>query len=197
MSAKGKNQRQLRKQVLRHVESTFDLQRLEFKKRVTPQKHRAKLVGVMVAAAAYSVGFGLAYFAWQTGRTEYETFAKFSWIFMLPSSVIGVFAYMLSGNRREYAVAKDIMAHMLALEGAHGLLWRYEPVMRDLLKDDGLAQRLVEASRHGELAGVEPEDYAQLIQRLHEALRSGEGVSLSAEAVDAFEENLAEARNAA
>ncbi len=197
MSAKGKNQRQLRKQVLRHVESTFDLKRLEFKNRVTPQKHRAKLVGVMVAAAAYSVGFGLAYFAWQTGRTEYETFAKFSWIFMLPSSVVGVFAYMLSSNRREYAVAKDIMVHMLTLEGGYGLLWRYEPVLHELLKDDAVAQRLVEASRHGKMPAVEPEDYALVIHRMHEALRSGEGASLSAEAVDAFEENLAEARSAA
>src|SRR3569832_2473605 len=52
MNIKGKNQRQLRKQVLRHVESTFDLARLEYKTRVTPQKHRAKLTGVMVARGA-------------------------------------------------------------------------------------------------------------------------------------------------
>lgn len=197
MSAKGKNQRQLRKQVLRHVDATFDLPRLEFKKRVTPQKHAAKLVGVMVAGAVYAAGFGLAYYAWQSGKTEFDTFAKFSWMFMLPSSVIGVFGYLLSSNRREYAVAKDIMGYMLDLEGPHGLLWRYEPILRELHKDDLIAERLVDASRHGDLARVEPEDYAVLIHRLHQTLSSGEGTSLSAEAVDAFEQNLAEARSAA
>src|SRR3569833_2632115 len=106
MNIKGKNQRQLRKQVLRHVESTFDLARLEYKTRVTPQKHRAKLTGVMVAGVAYMLGFGLAFYALKACTTSYDTFSKFSWIFMLPASVIGVFAGRGAGGRRGGTGAK-------------------------------------------------------------------------------------------
>lgn len=197
MSTKGKNQRQLRKQVLRHFESTFDLARLDFKKRVTPEKNRAKLTGVIVAGLVYVLGFGLAYYALKAGTASHDTFSKFTWIFMLPASVIGVFAYLLSSNRREYTVAKDIIEYMKQLEGRDGLLWRYAPVLAELRKDDALAEQLIERSRNGELAKAEPEDFANLIHRLHEALTSGEGTSLSDEAVAEFERNLAETRSAA
>src|SRR3569833_3312911 len=99
MSVKGKNQRQLRKQVLRHVDDAFDLSRLDFKKRVTPQKHYAKLVGVVTAICVYAFGFWLAYFALKSGTTCDDTFMIFSWIFLLPASVIGLFSYLLSYNR--------------------------------------------------------------------------------------------------
>lgn len=197
MSTKGKNQRQLRKQVLRHLESTFDLARLDYKKRVMPQKHRAKLVGVAVAGAVYLLGFGLAYYALKAGTTSSDTFGKFSWIFMLPASVIGAFAYLLSSNRREYMVAKEIIDYMKQLEGRDGLLWRYAPILAELRGDDAVAEQLVERSRHGELAKAEPEDFANLIRGLHETLTSGEGTSLSDEAVAEFERNLAETRSAA
>src|SRR3569832_1304285 len=197
MNIKGKNQRQLRKQVLRHVESTFDLARLEYKTRVTPQKHRAKLTGVMVAGVAYMLGFGLAFYALKAGPTSYDTFCLFFWFFMLPASVIGVFAFLLSSNCREYTVAKDIIDYMTQLEGHDGLLWRYAPILAELLRGDVIAEQLVERSRHGDLPKAEPEDFANLIHRLHEALTSGEGTSLSDEAVDALERNLAETRSAA
>src|SRR3569623_2224 len=105
MSVKSKNQRQIRKQELRHVDETFDQSRLDYKKRVTPQKHYAKLVVVVTAICVYAFGFGLAYYALKTGTTSDETFMKFSWISMLPASVIGLISYLLSSNRREYAVA--------------------------------------------------------------------------------------------
>src|SRR3569833_2124209 len=114
--------RQLRKQVLRHVESTFDLARLEYKTRVTPQKHRAKLTGEMVAGVAYMLGFGLAFYALKAGTASYDTCRKFSWIFMLPASAFGVFAYLFSSNRREFSVAKVIFDFMTQLEVHVGLL---------------------------------------------------------------------------
>src|SRR3569623_1561609 len=123
MNIKGKNQRQLRKQVLRHVESTFDLARLEYKTRVTPQKHRAKLTGVMEAGVAYMLGFGLAFYALKAAPTSYDTISKYTRIIMLPASVIGVFAYLLSSNRREFTFAKDIIDYISQLEGHDGLLW--------------------------------------------------------------------------
>src|SRR3569832_62754 len=112
MNIKGKNQRQLRKQVLRHVESTFDLARLEYKTRVTPQKHRAKLTGVKVAGVASMLGIGLAFYALKAGTTSYDTFSMYSWIFMLPAALIGVFAYLLSSNRRDFTVAYDIFDYL-------------------------------------------------------------------------------------
>src|SRR3569623_501032 len=192
MSVKGKNQRQLRKQVLRHVDATIDLTLLDYKKRVTPQKHYAKLVGVVTAICVYAFGFGLAYYAVKTGTTNDETFMKFSWIFMLPASVIGLFSYLLSSNRREYAVAKDIREYLLDLEGRGGLLWRYGPVQAELLPDDPLVERTIESSRLGTLAAVEPEDLALVINQLHAALSSGEGTALSEAATEELERQLAE-----
>ena len=158
MTVRGKNQRQIRKQILRHIEETFDLSRLDYKKRVTPLKHRAKLVGVAVAAVFYGLGFGLAYFAWKSGKTDYDTFAKFVWIFMVPSSVVGAFAYMLNGNRREFGVARDIFDHIDVVEGQDGMLWRYEPILMELFPDDKVVKHVLEASRETSFAKLEPED---------------------------------------
>lgn len=188
---KGKNQRQIRKQILRHLEDTFDLQRLEYKKRVTPQRHRAKLVGVVVAAIVYGLGFGLAYYAWKAGKADYETFSKFVWIFMIPSSVIGVFGYLLSSNRREFGVAQDILDHIGQVEGPTGMLWRYEPILQETHRDDDIVKHVIAASREGSVMKLEPEDYASVVHKLHVALASGEGRSISDEAADAFELNLA------
>ena len=190
MTARGKSQRQIRKQIRRHLEDTFDLPRLDYKKRVTPLKHRAKLVGVAVAAVVYGLGFGLAYFAWRTGKTDYETFSKFVWIFMVPSSVIGAFAYMLNGNRREFRVAKDIFEHLDVVEGMHGMLWRYEPILLELFPDDQIVKHVVESSRTRSFVKLEPEDYAKVVHQLYAALDSGEGRSISDEAAAAFETNL-------
>ena len=191
MTARGKSQRQIRKQILRHLEDTFDLPRMDYKKRVTPLKHKAKLFGVAVAAVVYGAGFGLAYFAWKTAKTDYETFAKFVWIFMVPSSVVGAFAYMLNGNRREFRVAKDIFAHIDVVEGHSGMLWRYEPILMELFPDDKVVKHVLEASRETSFAKLEPEDYAIVIHQLHTALQSGEGRSISDTAAEAFESNLA------
>src|SRR3569623_2012348 len=105
MSVKGKNQRQLRKQELRHVDATFDLSRLDYKKRVTPQKDYAKLVGVLTAICVYEFGNGRAFYEVLTGITSVVIFMMFCWIFMLPAWGFGLFCFLLSCNRREYAVA--------------------------------------------------------------------------------------------
>ena len=193
MTMKGKNQRQIRKQILRHIEDTFDLPRLEYKKRVTPLKHAAKVVGVVVAGVVYGLGFGLAYYAWKAGKADYEIFVKFSWIFMIPSSVIGVFAYMISANRREYGVATDIFDHIDHVEGRNGMLWRYEPILLELFGDDAVVKQVIDISRKGTFKGLEPEDYANVVHQLHAALSSGEGRSISDEAAEVFEANLAKA----
>jgi hypothetical protein len=187
---KGRNQRQIRKRILRHMEETFDLGRLEYKKRVTPLRHAAKIFGVTVAAAVYAAGFGLAYYAWKSGKADYETFVKFSWIYMIPSSVVGVFAYMLNSNRREFGVARDIFDHLDQVEGLHGMLWRYEPVLRELYGDDATVTQVIAASREGSFKGLEPEDYAGVVQRLHADLSGGETRTVSEAAVEAFEANL-------
>ena len=191
MTVRGKNQRQIRRQILRHLEATFDLPRLDYKERVTPLKHRAKLVGVAAAAVVYGLGFSLAYFAWKNDKTDYETFAKFVWIFMVPSSVVGAFAYMINGNRREFAVAKDIFDHIDVVEGRSGMLWRYEPILRALFPDDELVNQIIESSRKGSLTRLEPEDYAKVVHMLYAVLDSGTGRSISDAAASLFESNLA------
>jgi len=191
MALKDKNQRQIRKQILRHLENTFDLERLDYKKRVAPLRHRAILAGVLTAAIVYGLGFGLAYYAWKSGKADYETMAKFAWIFMIPSSVVGAFAYLLTSNRREFGVARDILEHIGQVEGADGMLWRYEPVLLDVQGEDDVVKRVIGASREGAALALEPEDYANIVHRLHAALESGAGRSISEEAAAAFEVNLA------
>ena len=191
MTLRGKSQRQIRKQILRHLEDTFDLQRLDYKKRVTPLKHRAKLVGVAVAAIMYGLGFGLAYYAWKSGKTDFDTFSKFVWISMVPASVVGAFAYMLSANRREFSVAKDIMDYIDQVEGPVGMLWRYEPVLLEAHRGDDVVRQVVAASRDGSIMALEPEDYANVVHKLHAALSGGEGRSISDAAAEALELNLA------
>src|SRR3569833_2503881 len=197
MSVKGKNHRLFRLLVLWFVVATIDQSRLDYKKQETPQKHYAKLVGVVTAICVYAFGFGLAYYALKTGTTSDETFMKFSCIFMLPASFIGLFSYLLSSNRREYAVAKDIREYLLNLEGRDGLLWRYGPVLTELLPDDALVERIVESSRLGTLTAVEPEDLALVINQLHAALSSGGGTALSEAATEELERQLAEMASAA
>lgn len=172
------------------MEETFDLKRLEYKKRVTPLRHAAKIFGLAIAAAVYAAGFGLAYYAWKAGKADYESFVKFSWIYMIPSSVVGAFAYMLNSNRREFGIARDIYDHMDHVEGPHGMLWRYEPVLRELYGDDAVVGQVIAASREGSFKGLEPEDYANVVQRLYAELAGGETRAISDEAVDAFEANL-------
>lgn len=173
------------------MEASFDLKRLAYKKRVTPLRHAAKVFGLAVAAAVYGAGFALAYYAWKSGKADYETLVKFSWIYMIPSSVVGAFAYLLSSNRREFGVARDIFDHIDEVEGRHGMLWRYEPVLRDLYGDDAVVAHVVAASREGSLQALEPEDYANVVQRLHADLAGGESHAISDEAIDTFEANLA------
>ena len=191
MTARGKSQRQIRKQILRHLEDTFDLPRLDYQKRATPLKHRAKLVGVAVAAVIYGVGFGLAYFAWRTGKTDTETFTKFVWVFMVPASVFGAFAYMLNGNRREFRVAKDIFEHIDIVEGKTGMLWRYEPILTELFPDDKVVKHVIHSSRECSFDKLEPEDYAKVVHQLYAALEGGESRSISDEAADLSERNIA------
>ena len=190
MTVRGKSQRQIRKLILRHLEDTFDLARLDYKQRVTPLKHRAKLFGIVAAAVVYGLGFGLAYFAWKAGKTDYDTFSKFVWIYMVPSSVVGAFAYMLNGNRREFGVAKDIFDHIDVVEGQSGMLWRYEPILTELFPEDKVVKQVLEASRDVSFSKLEPEDYAKVIHQLHAALSGGEGRSISDAAADTFQANL-------
>ena len=155
-------------------------------------RHFAKLIGVIVAAIVYGLGFGLAYYAWKTGKTDYETFTKFSWIFMIPASVVGSFAYMLNSNRREYRIGQDILDHIDHVEGPHGMLWRYEPILLELYPEDELVKRLIVIlDTLKKSADKEPEDYANLIHKLYAALAGGEERSISDQAAEAFEGNLA------
>ena len=172
------------------MEETFDLKRLEYKNRVTPLRHAAKIFGVLIAVAVYAAGFGLAFYAWKAGKTDYETLVKFSWIYTIPSSVVGALAYMLNSNRREFGIARDIFDHMDHVEGPHGMLWRYEPVLRELYGDDTVVRQVIAASREGCFNGLEPEDYAAVVQRLHADLSGGETHAVSGAALEAFEANL-------
>lgn len=189
----GGGRRGLRRKVLRRLEGTFDLARLDWRRRVPPRRQEAVLLGVGTAMLLYGLGFGLAWGAFRGGAIDEELLTRVSWLLIFPSSVVGVLTYLIGANRREYRVARDVLEHMVEVEGREGLLWRYGPLVEALGLEDETARQVLKASREGDIARVEPEDYANLVHRLHRALRE-EGASLDPEAVRAWEALLRQGR---
>ncbi|HHM04713.1 MAG TPA: hypothetical protein ENJ19_03100 [Gammaproteobacteria bacterium] len=110
---------------------------------------------------------------------------------MIPASVVGAFVFLISANRREYSVLKDVMAHAADVEGQQGMLWRFGPLFDELGKSSAQVSKVLTLSREGRGADIEPEDYAETVRELYAALSGGGGRSISAEAAGKVESNLA------
>lgn len=194
--SKQPSKRNIRKALLRRFESQFDLKRLDYTRRAKPAKDMAKIMGFLFAGGVYLAGFGLAYFSWSAGRIEVELLNKLTFIFMIPSSVIGLFAFLLTGSRREFPIREDIRAHVTDFEGAEGTLWRYEPLLNqmDLKKID--IEGLIEASREGRLIKMAPEDICATIHALHQQLTNN-SVLTNTETLEAIERNFGDQAEAA
>ncbi len=171
MSSKQASKRNIRKSIQRRFDDTFDLARLNYKKRVKPAKDVAKVMGFAFAGIIYLIGFGLAYFSFSKGLIDVNFLNKLVWIFMVPSSVVGFFAFLITSNRREFPIREDIRAHVTDFEGDSGTFWRYAPILNKLELKKIDIEGLIEASQEGRLIKMAPEDICETIHALNTALR--------------------------
>ncbi|MFQ5470961.1 MAG: hypothetical protein ACE5EH_11765 [Gammaproteobacteria bacterium] len=192
MSVKNKKFRRARKILLSSLDELFDLERLDYQKRTKPLRDKSKLTGVLGAGAIYAVGFGVGYYAWKTGGVSYTNFAKLVWILMIPSSVMGVFFWMLSTNRKEYVVREDIRQYMSELEGDGGLLWRFIPLLSELKPDAHDWKQTLFRSKEGQLSEIAPDEYCAAVYGLYGLLQGNQQRKISAETAQEIEQNFSD-----
>ena len=189
MAGKQKTKRNLRKSVLHRFEDAFDLERLDYNRRAKPGRDAAKLTGIIFASVVFFAGFGLAYISHSRGLIDDMFFNKVVWLFMIPSSVVGGTAWLISSNRREFKIREDIRAHVSDFEGESGTLWRYESVLNELELKKVDIEGLIEASHEGRLIKMAPEHICASIRALHTVLSDP---STPATTFSAIEKNFSE-----
>ncbi len=190
MSNQQSSKRHGRKNVIRNFEKNITLSRLDYKPRVKPGKAMAKVVGLVFAAVIYLAGFGIAYISWSRGSIDANLLNKMSFIFMIPASVVGLLAFLISSNRREFPIREDIRAHVRDFEAENGYLWRFEPILNQLALGKIDIEWLIKASREGTLIEMAPEDICATMQALYEALSGNSGQQISGNAILQVEKNL-------
>ena len=195
MSSKQPNKRNIRKTLLRRFEGQFDLKRLDYSRRSKPARDMAKVTGVIFAGGIYIAGFGVAYYSWTQQRIDTAMFNNFAFIFMIPATVVGAFAFLLSGNRREFPIREDIRAHITAFEGADGTLWRYEPLLKQMTLKKIDIEELIQASRERKLIKMAPEDIYAAVHALHQNLSNNS--LTNTETLEAIENNFTSRAEAA
>ena len=191
MAKPGK--RKLRKNIVQQIEETFDLQRLNYGLRIKSVRNKAKLVGALVALFVYGLGFSGGYYSWQQQVLDYETFAKLVWILMIPATVIGMFVWLLATNRREFAIREDVRTYIRELEGEHGLLWRFSPLLSALKPDEFACKAIMQASQERNFDKMTPEDYSQAVLSLYDIVKQSGNRKIDPETSLEFMRNLEQA----
>lgn len=184
------SKRNLRKNIVQQIEETFDLQRLNYGMHIKPVRNKAKLDGALVAFLVYGLGFTGGYYSWQHQVLDYETFAKLVWILMIPATVIGMFVWLLATNRREFAIREDVRTYIRELEGEHGLLWRFSPLLSALKPDEFACKSVMQASWEKNFEKMMPEDYSQAVLSLYEIVKRSGNRKIGPEAAEEFMRNL-------
>lgn len=170
MAAKPKNKRNVKKEVVRLFEKSFDLEKLDYKKRSIPLKPKSAVVGLGVATLLYVIGFSLAYAAMGKNMLPLESFAKLVWIMMIPTTILGVFAWQIAKNRMEYPLRQDVREYMNELEENKGLLWKFSPLMDIIGIEDMNTKKALAKSREGKVDELDIEDYTEAVDKLNQLL---------------------------
>ena len=170
MAAKPKNKRNVKKEVVRLFEKSFDLEKLDYKKRSIPLKPKSAVVGLGVATLLYVIGFSLAYAAMGKNMLPLESFAKLVWIMMIPTTILGVFAWQIAKNRMEYPLRQDVREYMNELEENKGLLWKFSPLMDIIGIEDMNTKKALAKSREGKVDELDIEDYTEAVDKLNRLL---------------------------
>jgi hypothetical protein len=187
--SKQASKRNSRRNVMRSFRDHFDLERLDYQRRMKPRKDWAMIIGLIIAAVIYMVFFGLIMYSRSQGMIDDTMVNKVAWMLMIPTSVVGAFAYLITINRREFPIREDIRAHVRQFEGEQGYLWRYEPILQQLELKKINMDGLISASRQNLLVEMAPEDICATVQALHEVLQNN-GPQASPAAISQVEESL-------
>jgi hypothetical protein len=78
------------------------------------------------------------------------------------------------------------------LEGEHGLLWRFAPILAASDPKNAAAKTACQRSREGRVAEMDAEDYCAAVQAIHKALTHQDLKPLSADVLREVDENLNE-----
>ena len=166
MAGKAPSRRQIRKQLLRRLESRYDPRTLDYKALTRPGRGRAKLLGVGLSSAVYFVGFGAGLFGYSQGIVTDVMFAKLVWILIIPAAVVGGVSWLIADSRMEYDVRQKLKQEFARIESQGGELWRYGPVLKKLSLKKIDIDALIEQSRSGRGAEIDPQDYAEVMGQL-------------------------------
>lgn len=190
MAEKQKGRRQTRKAVQEQFNGDFDLARLDYDRLASKAKGRARLTGVGVAAVLYLLGFGAAFVGWQNGRVDDDALARVVWLWMVPTSVIGSFAWLVTESRRLYPVRRAMADYLADCEAGNGRLWRYGPMVRLKPIKNVDVDTALALSRRGEGERIDPQDYAAMVNALAETLRDANAAGVTAEVIQEVADNL-------
>ena len=190
MNAKSKTVHNARKEVRRLFEKSLELDKLDYKKRSQPTKPKSILIGLGVAFGLYSIGFAVAYMGLSNNVLPLEGFSKLVWIMMIPTTVIGLFAWQLAKNRMEYPIRQEILKYMQEVENNGGLLWKFSPLMDAIGIEDTDTKRTLAKSREGKVEELAVEDYTDAVSRLHQVLSNTDNRSFPTSVAESVLENF-------
>jgi hypothetical protein len=195
--AKKSSRRGQKKEILRRFESSFDLDRLNLSHQVKLIKPKAMIIGLVTAMVLYGLGFAVAYVGMSSNTVPLELFAKLVWILMIPTTIVGFFAWQLSRNRMEYPIRMDIRRYMTELESDGGLLWRFAPIVDDELMRSPEVKKAFSWSADGKIDKLDVDDYVLAIETLDDQLREAPGKYFTQQMLDKLEINFREHADAA
>ncbi|HFE37277.1 MAG TPA: hypothetical protein ENK06_02505 [Gammaproteobacteria bacterium] len=190
MAGKQKSKRNIKKEVRRLFERSFDMDQLNYKKLSLPTKPKSLLIGLGSASALYAAGFALAYIAMEKNILPLEEFAKLSWIILIPVTIVGVTAWQISKNRMEYPIRQKILTYMAALEKDGGLLWKFSPLMDVIGIEDTDTKKALTKSREGKVDELAVEDYTEAVEKLNQVLLNTDNRYFSNVIAEAILENF-------
>jgi len=190
MAAKQKSSRNIKKEVIRLFDRSFDMGVLDYKKRSKPLRPKSMLIGLGVASGLYITGFMLAYIAMGKNILPIEGFAKLVWIMMIPTTIVGALAWQIAKNRMEYPIRKDILTHVADLEKNGGLLWKFSPLMDIIGIEDTDTKKALAKSREGKIDELAVEDYTEAVTALGDVLSKSDARQFSTVVAEAILENF-------
>jgi len=190
MAKKEKSRRRVKKDMLSLLEKSFDLSQLDYAKLIKPKKEFAKVIGLIAAFAVYSIGFAGAYYGWKYNDVDFELFVKITWVLMLPASVFGLVAWILSFNRFENAVRHDFGIIVKKIEADDGKVWRFAPLMSTFDPENLHYKKVIAQSKAGEIKDIDVEDYANAVHSLFSGMQGDNEEKITLETAEEVDENF-------
>lgn len=190
MAGKQKSKRNIKKEVMRLFERSFDMDKLNYKKLSLSTKPKSLLIGLGAATALYGSGFALAYLAMQNNILPLEEFAKLSWIILIPVTIVGVTVWQISKNRMEYPIRQKILNYIAELEKEGGLIWKFSPLMDVIGIEDMVTKKAIAKSREGKFEELAVEDYTEAVDKLNQVLMNTDNRNFSTIVAEAILDNF-------